>query len=71
MQATLQGVAMDCQKSVTIMPGQESRIICQSTKPYGLDAGTFSTLLNIELSYGYVSAAVLPMTVTRVSGQVC
>ncbi len=69
--AAIQNKELKCEpKEVRIEAGRESRFICERADMlYGPASGTFSTVLSVQLDYGYVSSAVLPMTITRLPGQ--
>ncbi len=68
--AELQGVPLNCRPvPVRLEANKESRVVCESDLLFGPAAGTFSTVLSVELSYGYVSNAVWPMTINRLPGQ--
>jgi len=55
---------------VRLRPGEETRFICDSPDlKFDAASGTFSTVLSIELEYGYVTTTVLPVTITRLQGQ--
>jgi hypothetical protein len=55
---------------VRIESGQESKFVCQSPDMvYDMSAGTFSTVLTVELRYGYVNTATFPVTITRLPQQ--
>lgn len=66
----LQGRELACSPDpVAIEIGQEAMFVCEDDKLYGLAEGTFSTVLEVELSYGYFNTLVLPITITRLPGQ--
>ncbi len=66
----LQNRKLKCSpEPVRLEQGKESRIDCEGDELYGIAQGTFSSILSIELSYGYVNNAVLPITITRLPGQ--
>ncbi len=66
----LQNRKLTCSpEPVRLEAGKESRVVCEGDELYNIAQGTFSSILSIELSYGYVSTAVLPMTITRLPGQ--
>jgi len=67
----LQGVQLDCQQIVRLEKNEEAKIICTGTQSFGIGAGTFSSVLSIQLDYGYIDTVVLPVTITRLPGQVC
>lgn len=45
------------------------KVICEGDTVYPLSGGTFETILSLELSYGYVTEAVAPVTISRLPGQ--
>ncbi len=66
----LQGRKLQCDPAeVRIDTGKESSFFCKDENLYDISAGTFSTVLSIDLSYGYVNTVMLPVTVTRIPGQ--
>lgn len=68
---SIQNRELKCAPSpVRIDVGKESRFICERQDMlFGSASGTFSTILSIQLDYGYVTSAFLPMTITRLPGQ--
>lgn len=54
---------------IKIDPDSEARFTCESTRKYGKGAGTFSSILEITLDYGYLNTAIFPITITRLPGQ--
>ncbi len=71
VRASIQNRELKCEPNpVRIEPGQESRFICERQDMlFGPTSGTFSTILSVQLDYGYVTSALLPMTITRLPGQ--
>ncbi len=71
VKARLQGKELMCvQNPVRLVPGEEAFVHCESDAlAFGLATGTFSTVLEVELSYGYVNSAVWPLTISRLPGQ--
>ncbi|MEM3154934.1 MAG: hypothetical protein QW165_05240 [Candidatus Woesearchaeota archaeon] len=69
--AYIQNRELMCEPAeVRIESGRESRIICQlDDLLFGEATGTFTTILSVQLDYGYVNNAILPMTITRLPGQ--
>lgn len=69
--ASIQDRALKCEpKEVRIEAGKESRFICERDDMlFDTSSGTFSTVLSVQLDYGFVTSAVLPMTITRLPGQ--
>ena len=74
----LQERKLDClpiddetKKSVArIEAGVETKFVCKSDDMvYDMSAGTFSTVLTVELRYGYVNTAVFPVTINRLPQQ--
>lgn len=63
---------LDCpSEPVRLEVDKESRVICKFKDVIGMQSGTYSTVLSVEIDYGYVSSALLPVTVTRLPGQEC
>jgi hypothetical protein len=54
---------------VLLEQGVDARVFCKTDASYGLNSGTFTTVLHVDLDYGYVTSAVLPLTVSRLPGQ--
>ncbi len=71
VKADLQGRPLSCTPNpVRFEAGKEVRFICDNEEAkFGSAEGTFTSILNVELSYGYVNTAVLPMKITRLAGQ--
>jgi len=71
VRAQAHNIELECTPNpVRLRPGEETRFICEHPSlKFGAASGTFSTLLSIELEYGYVNTAVLPVTITRLQGQ--
>lgn len=73
VKATLQENELECRPNpVRLRVGEEARIICEPKEnelEFGPQAGTFSTLLSVELGYGYVNAAMFPVTIARLPHQ--
>ena len=69
--AELQGQPLTCTPSpVKLEPDKDSIFVCEREDiGYGLAEGTFTTFLHVELEYGYINTAVLPITITRIAGQ--
>lgn len=67
----LQERALKCApEPVRIETGKETRFVCdREDLLYGLAEGTFSTVLSIELKYGYINTALFPLTITRLGTQ--
>ncbi|MBI4146485.1 hypothetical protein HY489_04060 [Candidatus Woesearchaeota archaeon] len=66
----LQDEQLDCTpRQARLEEGKETRIVCRAGKSYGQLEGTFSTILEVQLDYGYMNTAVLPVTITRLPGQ--
>ncbi len=64
-------VFKDTDKSVVrIEEGVETKFVCTNPDAvYDMSAGTFSTVLTVELRYGYVNNAVLPVVVSKLPDQ--
>ncbi len=57
-------------KSVARIEAEETKFVCTSPDMvYDMSAGTFSTVLTVELKYGYVNTAVFPVTASKLPGQ--
>ena len=66
----LQSKKLDCKPvPVRIEAGTETKFVCKSPDLYDMSTGTFSSVLTVELNYGYVNTAVFPVTVTRLPQQ--
>lgn len=63
--AVLQETPLDCPKEVVLEPGQETMILCDSKKPFDMTTGTFTTLLSVNIEYGYLKRISMPLTITR------
>ncbi len=68
LRAEMFGVELDCPDSVRLEPQGETRIICSSTA-LSSSADTFSTVLLVQLDYGYVTTAVLPVSINAIAEQ--
>lgn len=68
VRAEMSGVELSCPDFVRLEPEGESRIVCSSSA-LSASAGTFTTVLIVELDYGYVSTAVLPISITTIANQ--
>lgn len=63
-------LVLDCpDELVRLEADKESRVICKFPELIGMNSGTYSTVLSVEIDYGYVSSALLPVSVTRLAGQ--
>jgi hypothetical protein len=71
VRASIQDKVLKCEPNpVRVEFGRESRFICERDDLlFGESSGTFSTILSIQLDYGYVDNAVLPITIARLPGQ--
>lgn len=68
--ADLQGVPLSCSpEPLKLKREGESRFVCTAERLYELAEGTFISILYIELDYGYVSTALMPVTISRLPGQ--
>ncbi len=69
--ASIQNVDLKCEPNeVRVEPGKESRFICERDDMlFGSSSGTFNTILSIQLDYGFVNSAALPLTITRLPNQ--
>lgn len=69
--ASIQNRDLKCEPNeVRVEPGKESRFICeQDDMLFGPSAGTFNTILSIQLDYGFVNSMALPLTITRLPNQ--
>jgi hypothetical protein len=66
----LQERVLNCEPvPVRIELGKESDFVCESDHLYEVGEGTFSTILNVELDYGYINTVVAPVTITRLPRQ--
>jgi len=70
--AELQGVKLFCKPPViALKPDADTEVSCISSElSYGLAEGTFSSVLTIKLTYGYINTANLPVTINRLPGQI-
>lgn len=64
-------VEKDTKKSIVpIEAGVETTFVCSDPNMiYDMSAGTFSTVLTVELRYGYVNTAVFPVRVSQLPQQ--
>ncbi|VVB81832.1 Uncharacterised protein [uncultured archaeon] len=71
VRATVQNNELICTPGVVRLdPGKESTAICKFAEAkYGAESGTFSTVLNVELDYGYKEVVAWPVAVVRLPGQ--
>jgi hypothetical protein len=71
VRVSIQDKLLSCTPNpVKVESGREFRFICEHNDLlFGESSGTFNTILSIQLDYGYVNSAILPMTITRLPGQ--
>ncbi|RJQ18688.1 hypothetical protein C4580_06345 [Candidatus Woesearchaeota archaeon] len=68
--AFLQNRPLRCtQREVRLEQGKEARIACESEQTYGPAQGTFSSILEVEITYGYINTASQSLTINRLPGQ--
>jgi hypothetical protein len=68
--ATLQNRKLECSPNpVRLEPGAEAGFVCDADELFGLASATFASVLSIELSYGFITTATLPVKITRLPGQ--
>jgi len=67
----LQDQHLKCTPSpARIETGTETKFVCRRDDlMYDMSTGTFSSVLTVELKYGYVNTAVFPITITRLPNQ--
>ncbi len=69
--AKLQDKDLVCSPLPVSFRSGEARVSCMTDDSYGLTQGTFSTVLSVQVDYGYVQSASFPVNVKRVPGAVC
>lgn len=62
--AFFRGEYLDCDRNVTLSPN-EVELICRTKQVIPKSEGTFTSLLNIEASYGYETQVSYPLTIER------
>jgi len=67
--AELQDEQLSCSPEELTLDQDDPKILCQSTHAHPLSEGTYSSLLNINLDYGYTTTASIPLTINRLPGQ--
>jgi len=69
--ASMQGTLLDCQETVQLDPEGKGQFYCKwpESLAFSKAAGTFTTILSVELSYGYEKSINFPLTVKRIPGQ--
>jgi hypothetical protein len=71
VRAEVQGNDLVCTPSVARLdPSKDATVICKFAEAkYGVESGTFSTILIVELDYGYKDVVAWPVDVTRLPSQ--
>jgi len=71
VRAEVQGNELVCTPGVVRLdPAKEATVICKFAEAkYGVDSGTFSSILLVELDYGYKDVVAWPVAITRLPSQ--
>lgn len=68
--ANIQDTRLNCGRdTVTLEKSGETRVVCESSLTYPASGGAFSSILSVEVEYGYVNEVGMPLKITRLPSQ--